>query len=178
MTSSRKHQNELLRRRVKFVVEKGAMARLFVAGKNQSLQRELCRQLRPEKLSRILSQQDYDAWLVCLIQSDIWKPYSRNGLDKDRWAYFAKLVNIIVYEIVSNRELCSQATWNRIKKFLHLPIDSSVKRRLSEETRMVVGAKKLKGMSQEEYWEIQNLARQLGKKKHVSPIWFEAAWSE
>jgi hypothetical protein len=35
-------------------------------------------------------------------------------------------VNIVIYEIVSNRELFSEGDWFRLQPFLHVPIDSTV----------------------------------------------------
>ena len=46
------HRNALIRRRIKFVVEKGAMARLFKSGTNSELQEELFRNLKLEEWKR------------------------------------------------------------------------------------------------------------------------------
>ena len=58
------HREALLRRRIKFVVEKGAMARLFKRGTHESLRGELARRIRPEELSRIQTLGAYDSWLL------------------------------------------------------------------------------------------------------------------
>jgi len=78
------HREALIRRRIKFVAEKGAMARLFKAGTNAALQEELARRLRPEDLSRLQTRDEYDSWLFATVESSCWEPYSRNGLDEDR----------------------------------------------------------------------------------------------
>lgn len=81
------HREALIRRRIKLVVEKGAMARLFKKGTHPALQEELARCIRPEELARIQTSDEYDSWLLSTVQSSCWKPFSRNGLQKDRWAY-------------------------------------------------------------------------------------------
>lgn len=58
------HRAALVRRRIKFVAEKGAMARLFRKGTNTQLQRELFRQLQPSTLARPATRDAYDAWLT------------------------------------------------------------------------------------------------------------------
>jgi hypothetical protein len=171
------HLDALVRRRIKFVVEKGAMARLFRAGKHQALQEELFQKLKPSQLASIRTRVDYDSWFVRTIESDNWKRFSRNGLAKDRWAYFAKLVNIIVYEIVSNRELFDETAWKRLQPFLHIPVDTIVLRHLCGMERTFPNVKRLKGMSKETYLELQSATRRLARKYKVPPIWFEAAWS-
>jgi len=97
------HRDALLRRRIKFVVEKGAMARLFKGSTSHELQKEVFRQVRPEKIALIRSCEEYNSWLISLIKKDWWEPYSRNGLNQDRWGYFAKLLNILnINETVIN----------------------------------------------------------------------------
>src|SRR6476659_2453972 len=97
------HQAALLRRRIKFVVEKGAMARLFKRGTTHHLQAKLFQVLEPSAIVSHRSRDQYDGWLIGRIKQGRWARCSRNGLRQDRWAYFAKLLNIVIYEIVSNR---------------------------------------------------------------------------
>lgn len=108
------------------------MARLFKAGTNAALQEELVRRIRPEELSRIQTRDEYDSWLFNTVESSCWEPYSRNGLADDRWAYFAKVVNIVVYEVIANRELFSEADWQRLRPFLHIPVDATITYHLSK----------------------------------------------
>ncbi len=82
--SPEQHREALIRRRIKFVVEKGAMARLFKGGTHAALQEELARRIRPEEISRIQTREEYDSWLFATAESACWEPYSRNGLDEDR----------------------------------------------------------------------------------------------
>lgn len=171
------HREALIRRRIKFVVEKGAMARLFRAGTNAALQEELARRIRPEELSRIQTRDEYDSWLLATVESSCWEPYSRNGLDDDRWAYFAKVVNIVVYEIVANRELFSEADWQRLRPYLHIPVDVTVTYHLSKLEPSFPGVWVLKGMTKDQYTSVQDAARRLAREYGVPPIWFEAAWS-
>lgn len=153
------------------------MARLFRKGTNGELQRELFRHLQPSTLARPATRGAYDAWLTRTVELDVWKPYSRNGLSKDRWAYFAKLINIVVYEIVTNRELFSQADWRRLRPFLHVPLDEKVLIHLGEIDRTFPRIAKLKGMSKAEYLRAQGAVRSLAKLHRVPAIWFEAAWT-
>jgi hypothetical protein len=171
------HREALIRRRVKFVVEKGAMARLFKAGTHAALQEELARRIRPEELARIQTRDEYDSWLLATVESPCWEPYSRNGMVNDRWAYFAKLVNIVVYEVVANRELFSEPDWQRLRPFLHIPVDAAVTYHLSKLEPTFPGIWLLKGMTKDQYGSVQEAARRLAQQHGVPPIWFEAAWS-
>lgn len=171
------HRDALIRRRIKFVVEKGAMARLFRSGTNSVLQQELFRCVKPSELSQIQTRDEYDAWLGRIVELDCWKNYSRNGIEDDRWAYFAKLINIVVYEIVSNRELFPESNWQRLRPFLHVPIDKNVTYYLRQIDPAFPIMAALKGMSKKQYWRIQEAIRKLADNHGLPPIWFEAAWS-
>src|SRR5437867_8584498 len=172
-----KHREALIRRRIKFVVEKGAMARLFKAGTNAALQEELARRIRPEELAGVQTRTEYDVWLFSTVESSCWERYSRNGLDKDRWGYFAKLVNIVVYEIVANRELFSETDWQRLRPLLHIPVDVTVTYHLWKLEPDFRWVWQLKGMTKDQYTSVQDAARRLAQTQGVPPIWFEAAWS-
>lgn len=171
------HRVALVRRRIKFVVEKGAMARLFKGGTHDALREDLARRVTPESLSRIQARDEYDAWLLSIVESPCWEPYSRNGLAADRWAYFAKLINIVIYEIVANRELSSEEDLQRLRPFLHIPIDSTVTYHLSQLDANFPSVWVLKGMTREQYFQVQEATRRLAQARGVPPIWFEAAWS-
>ena len=67
-----KHREALIRRRIKFVVEKGAMARLFKRGTHTLLKDELFRQVVPARLSVLQTRNEYDAWLVGTVELDCW----------------------------------------------------------------------------------------------------------
>ena len=171
------HRDALLKRRIKFVVEKGAMARLFKRGTHAQLQAELSRRLRPSAIAALNSRGEFDQWLYTLIQSDCWEPYSRNGLAEDRWAYFAKLINILVYEIVVNRELFCEPDWRRVQRWLHLPLDSTVFGRLRELDPSFPVSVTLRGMTRENYHKAQEVARSLAEHYQIPTIWFDDAWS-
>lgn len=175
--SEEKHRDALLRRRIKFVVEKGAMARLFKQGSSSGLQDQLFRSLKPNEIASLRSRGDYDNWFQSLVQDGCWEQYSRNGLQVDRWAYFAKLINIVVYEIVSNRELFSETDWQRLRWFLHIPLDSNVFWYLQQLDPQFPATWVLKGMTSEQYWAMQTAARDLAQRFGIPPIWFEDAWS-
>jgi hypothetical protein len=175
--TAEEHRNALIRRRIKLVVEKGAMARLFQAGTHGALQEELYRRIVPAELARIQTRDEYDKWLFDTVESSCWECYSRNGVDQDRWAYFAKLVNIVVYEILANRELFSEHEWQTLRPFLHIPIDATITHHLSTVDPDFRGVSILKGMTKAQYVRIQAAVRELGDRHGVPPIWFEAAWS-
>ena len=141
-----RHREALVRRRIKFVVEKGAMARLFKRGTHRGLQQELFRRVVPARLSALRVRDEYDAWLIHTVELKCWQTYSRNGLKDDRWGYFAKLLNIIVYEITTNRELLAEDDWRRLQPFLHLPIDSTVTYQMSRLDPRFPMVPTLKGM--------------------------------
>lgn len=167
----------LLRRRIKFVVEKGAMARLFKRGTHTQLQAELFRRLRPSAIADLNSREEFDRWLYPLIESDCWEPFSRNGLPEDRWACFAKLINILVYEIAVNRELLCESEWRRVQRWLHLPLDSTVFSCLRELDPSFPASVALRGMTREDYRRAQEAARSLAEGYQIPTIWFDNAWS-
>jgi hypothetical protein len=175
--SADQHRDALIRRRIKFVVEKGAMARLFRAGTHSELQEELFRCLRPSDLAKIGTRPEYDEWLTRTVELTCWEKFSRNGIADDRWGYFAKLINIVVYEIVANRELFAEEDWLRIRPFLHIPIDWNVTYHLNQVDPSFPVVAILKGMTKEDYWDVQTSVRHLADKHSLPPIWFEAAWS-
>ncbi len=171
------HKDALVKRRIKFVVEKGAMARLLKAGTSLTLQEELFRKLKPSRIAKLQSRGEYDNWLLEVVEDNCWEQYSRNGLSEDRWAYFAKLINIVIYEIVSNRELLSESDWQRLRPWLHLPLDSNVFFGLQKIDPEFPATWILKGMTREQYWAMQNAARKLAEQYGIPPIWFEDAWA-
>ncbi len=171
------HRAALIRRRIKFVVEKGAMARLFRAGTHRALQDELYRRIVPAKLARINTRDEYDKWLFDTIEASCWECHSRNGIEKDRWGYFVKLVNIVVYEVLANRELFSDTDWKRLRPFLHIPIDKTITSHLSGIAPAFPAVDVLKRMTKAQYVRVQEAVRQLGDQHGVPPIWFEAAWA-
>lgn len=171
------HRDLLIRRRIKFVVEKGAMARLFKAGSSSGIQKELFLCVQPSEIAKIDGKDEYDNWLITVVERNTWDHFSRNGIDQDRWAYFAKLVNIVIYEIISNRELFDEKDWLRLRPFLHVPLDWNVTYYLNQITDKISPLAVLKGMSKEEYLMIQKSIRELAELYDVPPIWFEAAYS-
>ncbi len=112
-----------------------------------------------------------------VVERDTWELFSKNGIDQDRWGYFAKLVNIIIYEIISNRELFDEKDWVRLRPFLHVPLDWNVTYHLSQITDKIPSLEVLKGMGKEKYLIIQKSIRELAEQYEVPPIWFEAAYS-
>ena len=108
--------------------------------------------------------------------SERWEPYSRNALAEDRWGYFAKLINIITYEMLCNRELCCDADWQRLSRYLHIPLDSNVFVSLSKLDPSFPACWVLKGMSERQYLAMQGAARNIAERLGVPTIWLEGAW--
>lgn len=83
----------------------------------------------------------------------------------------------MVYEIVANRELFSDADWQRLRPFLHIPIDVTVTYHLSQLDPSFPSVWVLKSMTKDQYLAVQDAARRLAQARGVPAIWFEAAWS-
>src|SRR5260370_33998059 len=111
-----------------------------------------------------------------LIQDGCWTRFCRN-IELDRWAYVAKLINIVIYEIVSNRELFGECEWQRIRSWIHLPLDSLVFTHLQEIDPQFPVRERLQGMTAEEYRTAQGEIRCLADREGIPPIWFEDAYS-
>ncbi|MCH8331235.1 MAG: hypothetical protein IH946_07620 [Bacteroidetes bacterium] len=131
----------------------------------------------PSKIKKLRTREQFDRWLMRIMKKRRWNKYSRNGIMKDRWAYFAKVINIIVYEIVSNRELIPYTDWQRLNKFLHIPLDHSILKKLSKHNSNFHAPRSLKGMSCEDYLKIQERIREIAKKMKYPPIWLEDEWT-
>jgi hypothetical protein len=153
------------------------MARLFRKGGHAALREKLAHHLKPRRLARIRTRRQYDGWLNRVVGLPCWRPHSHNGLAEDRWAYFAKLINIVVYEIVTNRELFTERDWKRLRPFLHVPVDAVVLEHLLGLNPEFPAPRQLKGMTSDDYWRVQDAARQLAHKHRVPAIWFESAWT-
>ncbi|MEK7409015.1 MAG: hypothetical protein AAB225_28460, partial [Acidobacteriota bacterium] len=98
--------------------------------------------------------EQYDSWLSKTVEDECWQPFSRHSLEEDRWAYFAKLVNIVVYEIVSNREVFCESDWQRLRQWLHLPLDSRVCHLLTKVDPTCPVPPLLSGMMADQYWSV------------------------
>lgn len=83
----------------------------------------------------------------------------------------------MVYELIANRELFREADWERLRQFLHIPVDARVISHLSTLEPSFPGVGVLKGMTKDQYLGVQDAARRLAYRHRVPPIWFEAAWS-
>jgi hypothetical protein len=110
--TAQEHRHLLVRRRIKFVVEKGSMARLFKAGCHGNLQAELARRISLRRISHIMNQKQYDEWMLTRLRLSCWNDFARSDGEAVRWGYFAKLVNIVIYELVS------YASWNEHPRLL------------------------------------------------------------
>ncbi|HTP66829.1 MAG TPA: hypothetical protein VMJ66_15665 [Geobacteraceae bacterium] len=167
MTSfnAEEHRKALLRRRIKFVAEKGSMARLFRAGTNQDLQMQLFQVLQLADITASQKIEEYDDWLVRTVEIPEWEQFCRGKIESDRWGYFAKLINIIIYEILSNRELVSEIDWLRMRHFIHVPIDSNVTFNIGKIDPNFAGIWMLQGMTKQRYLQFQSDARILAAKQ-------------
>jgi len=89
----------------------------------------------------------------------------------------AKLINILAYEIVSNRELMPEPQWRRLKPWLHVPLDRYVINYLRKRDPAFPARRILKGLTKADYEVMQRHARKLAGQDGVPPIWYEAVWS-
>ncbi len=128
-------------------------------------------------MAKIRTRDEYDGWLERTVELDCWADYTKDPIEEVRWGHFAKLINIIVYEIVANRELFAEADWERLRRFLHVPIDGSTNYYLTQLDDTFPAVWVLTGMTKSQYSRFQEAARRLADKHGVPPIWFEAAWS-
>jgi hypothetical protein len=90
----------------------------------------------------------------------------------------AKIVNILVYEIVSNRELTADADWQRLAPWLHVPLDRFVLAYLrARHPEFPARRGALKGLTKEGYRAMQDAARTLAARDYALPIIYESVWS-
>jgi hypothetical protein len=176
--SKQEHRDALVRRRIRFILKYPAIARLFKKGSQDELETRLLEKLNPARLAKLRSRTDYERWLERTVEDPCWHACSRWSCDAVRWAHVAKVVNIIVYELLANRELTEEADWHRLRPWLHVPIDLIVGRHLHEMDAKLKLRRVLKGMSKEEYRYLQTAIRRIADQYQLPPIWFEAVWSE
>ena len=102
---------------------------------------------------------------------------SRWPYESSRWAHIAKTLNIRVYEMLTNRELTAESDWQRLRPWLHVPIDRIVLRHLKRINKRFTMRTVLKGMTKADCRRIQRAIQEKAAKREVPPIWFEAAWT-
>jgi hypothetical protein len=176
--TEKERQAALLRRRVEFVIKYPALVRLIPKGQHARLATALCARLQPAVLAGLQSQTDYDAWLTRVVEEPCWGGCTRGRVEDSRWSLIAKLINIIVYEIVVNRELITEEkAAMRLWPWLHLPLDRIVLRHLQGLCGDFPKRAVFKRMTKAEYQAMQRAARALAQEAGNPPIWYEAAWS-
>jgi hypothetical protein len=154
-----------------------AIARLFRKGVHDTLEHLLLGKVQPEMLARLQTRADYEKWVEDTVEDPCWAVVSRWPCESIRWAHIAKVLNILAYEVLANRELTAEADWQRLQSWLHVPVDRLVMRHLKGiDTRFNMRSV-LKGMTKVEYQQIQAAIQKLALEQGVPPIWFEAAWT-
>jgi hypothetical protein len=176
--SREEHIKAVTRRRIKFVVEKGAMARLFKKGTNEGLQRAVCERLRFDRVKSFATRDDFDAWHSSVVADGCWAAFTDRGIEEVRWGHFAKLINIILYELVANNELVGDGEAKRLRQWLHVPIDQKVLGWLRSLQKGVRLPRKLVGMKGSDYRAIQQAMRDEADKRGIPAIWFEDAYAD
>jgi hypothetical protein len=177
LLGQKEHRAALIRRRIRFVVGYPPIGRLFRKGMRDHVERALLERLRPDVFRRMKTRADYERWLERTVESRCWSHVSRWKCGTVRWGHFAKVLNILVYEILANNELTQTKDWRRLRLWLHLPIDSIVQAHCKKLAPAFKVRKILKGMTRDEYCDMQLQIRKIANEKGVPPIWFEAAWS-
>lgn len=170
------HLEAVVKRRIKFVVEKGAMARLFKKGLNPELQQVLRSKIDVAALKAFALQEDFDAWHREIVMYEGWAEFTEWPIEQVRWGHFAKLVNIVLYELVANNEIMTYEEAGRLRGLLHLPIDKRVLDFVKSLRRGVRLPKRLLGMTESDYRAIQQAIRKEATRLGIPAIWFEDAW--
>lgn len=170
------HIDALIKRRIKGVVEKGAMARLFKKGQNQNLQAALKRRIDIRALKRISSCRAFDRWHREIVRHRCWNGFARESIRRQRWGHFAKLVNIVVYELVSSNEIVTLKQAKRLRRLIHLPIDRNVLELLGSLKPGLCLSTTLSDMTERRYRSIQQAIREEARRLGIPAIWFEDAW--
>jgi len=163
--SQERHIEAVIRRRIKFVVEKGAMARLFKKNSHRQLQGVLRQEMDVDALKARQSADDFDAWHRRIVLQQCWANFTDRPIEEVRWGHFAKLINIILYELAANNEIVTDDEARRLRGLLHLPIDQKVLdlvRALQPGTRL---PKKLLGMTEADYVAIQRAIRDEARRQ-------------
>ena len=174
--SEAKHLEAVIKRRIKFVVEKGAMARLFKKGVNPELQQVLRSKIDVPALKALAIQKDFDAWHREIVMYEGWAEFTERPIEQVRWGHFAKLANIVLYELVANNEIMTYEEAGRLRDLLHLPIDKRVLDFVRSLRRGVRLPDRLLGMTESDYRAIQQTIREEAARLDIPAIWFEDAW--
>ena len=126
-----RHREALVRRRIKFVVETGAMARLFKGGTHAALQDELFRRVAPAILSALRTRDEMTRGSSRRWNSIAGRPTRGTGSMMIAGVIRKACEHRRLEAIAANRELLAEEDWRRLRPFLHVPIDSTVTYQLS-----------------------------------------------
>lgn len=175
--SKEDHLEAVVKRRIKFVVEKGAMARLFKKHSHQALKRAVRQRIDLQHLKSMKLAKDFDQWHRGIVIDECWVNYTTRSIEQVRWGHFAKLVNIILYELVANNEIMTYEEAEQLRGLLHLPIDQKVLDVVRSLCPGISLPQKLLGMSETDYLTIQRTIREEARKLRIPAIWFEDAYA-
>jgi hypothetical protein len=172
-----KHREAIIRRKIKFGVKYPAIIWMFPKGATDTLIEELIQRVRPEVLANLQTQKDYEQWFEQTIQDPCWSFCVKGDVEAVRWGHIGKLINMAVYDILDRHQLTNEADRQRLWPWLHVPIDSIVQDYCKKLDPSFEKRKVLKGMTRDEYYDIQAGIRKAAKDIGEDPIWFEAVWS-
>lgn len=147
----------------------------------------------------------YDKFLKVIFK-DLHSELEKKGLcDKFEentsifWSYFTKMVNILIYEIITHNELVDASQFHKIKWIVHVPIDKNVICELKGRIRAIKSGgekecdimrkmeniekdisfyKRLDSINSEELYDrLQNSIRIVQEIRGEPPIYIEDAYS-
>jgi hypothetical protein len=134
-------------------------------------------------LQKVRSQRQFDAWYYRVLDrlSKVLKRTNPQRLNSRiypgyKWGHSAKVLNLFLREIVENRRYFKDATVNRIRNYLYVPIDSKVIKAIVN-TNTNIGVRKIKEIdSKKKFDEIQKVLRISANQAHCPMIWFDDVW--
>lgn len=148
---------------------------------------EICESMSPRK-----SYDKYFKEVISDLHSGLEKERLCNKFDEDTpifWSYFTKMVNIIIYELVTHNELVETPQFNKIKCTIHVPIDRKVISELKERTASIKSSKmemndfltsykRLDSINSEKLYDlVQASIREVQDIRGEPPIYIEDAYS-
>lgn len=171
------HREALLKRRIRFVVLYPAINRQLKGDRNDLIE-DLSEKIRPETIEGLNTQDEYDCWFEGVVEEAKWSQYRGDCPEENhRWGQLAKLINIVIYEILHTRGLIEDSIWQKVLSWLHLPLDSIVVDELFRFDQTFKECPPLNAMTKQKYCDMQDRARKVAVGLQRVPISFEDSWS-
>lgn len=160
-----------------------AVIRVYKPGTRQALIPVLAEQIDIDSLREIRSQEAYSQWYDVQLNAVARAIHRLNEgntriLPGAKWGHATKILSIFVRDLVLKSDYFSPGDARRIARFLYVPIDSIVMKRLRN-LGITLPFSKIKDIdSREKFYGVQETLAPAAKKAGVPRVWFDDNWGD